>query len=1442
MSTVNGRARSRQAAALSGALALLLAVPSGVAVAAPDETASAEAATAETASGSAAQGNFATSFEEGDPAPLESTPAERNGAPWQENVGEFVVGLPGSVLGQVGEVTASGENLPNEGAANIADASSATKWLTFARTGWVTYEMTEPTVISAYALTSANDFADRDPQAWTLQGSTDGETWETVDERSGAEFAERFEQQIFELAETTAPYTWYRLDVTQNGGAGIVQLADWDLSADLDEQPTAQPMTTAVGSGPTTVSFTNKTGVGFTGTQSLRYDGGHLADGAAHATNVLYDDVNVRVRTGTRLSWKIFPELINDLQYPSTFAAVDLRFTDGTYLSDLGARDAHGTAATPAGQGAGKILYADQWNSVRVDLPRAARGKTIDQVLLGYNNDGGAAGTRFAGWLDDVAVEADSEEIDDSSLTNYVDTRRGTLSSGSFSRGNNVPATAVPNGFNFWTPLTNASSQSWLYEYQAANDDQNRPVLQGIGISHEPSPWMGDRNQLAFQPATGADVPDAGLTARGLAFDHADETARPDYYGVTFADGIKTEVTPTDHAAVLRFSFPRETPGDVGHVLVDRVAGSSALSFDAATGTLSGWVENGSGLSVGRTRMYVSGTFDRAPSSVGEAAGNRAGARYATFDTSGDRTVELRVATSFISLVQARANLDLEVTGRSFSKVQRAAEREWNDRLGVIETEGGSEAELVTLYSNLYRLNLYPNSQFENTGTARRPVYQYASPVTAPTGAATDTETNAEIVDGKIYVNNGFWDTYRTAWPAYSLLYPDIAAELVDGFVQQYRDGGWVARWSSPGYADLMTGTSSDVAFADAYLKGSLPTDVALDAYDAALKNGTVAPPNEAVGRKGLQASPFLGFTPEETHESVSWGLEGLINDFGIGNMAAALAEDRRTPRDRRETLREESEYFLERATHYGELFDPAVDFFQPRHADGEFLNAPEDYNPLTWGGGYTETSGWNFAFHAPQDPRGLGNLYGGQEGLEAKLDTFFATPEDATHTGGYGGVIHEMREARDIRLGQWGMSNQVSHHIPWLYDAAGAPSKTQEIVREVTRRLFVGSEIGQGYPGDEDNGEMSSWWIFAALGFYPLQVGSDQYAIGSPLFDKVTVDLPDGDLVINAKNNSVDNVYVQSLRVDGRTRTSTSLSQADLSGGARLDFVMGPEPSSWGTGENDAPPSLTEGDEPPTPARDATGTGTVTVADGDGDTPSAGLVDNTSDSRTTFATGTPTVTWDGSGTAATVGTYTLTSGVTGTAAPSAWRLEGSDDGETWTVLDERAGEEFRWALQTRTFQVEDPEAYGQLRLVVTASAGEGDLSLAELELLAEQGEGDDALPLAEATPDAQTRAANEAAAGEAEDAATGITVWAAPFCADGDSALRVLVDGAEGASVQVTSDFGSKTQRGSGELVFEAGSAQLGTGAVTAVVTATVDGQKATETVTAPYEAAACG
>ncbi|GMA22542.1 hypothetical protein GCM10025864_03010 [Luteimicrobium album] len=765
-----------------------------------------------------------------------------------------------------------------------------------------------------------------------------------------------------------------------------------------------------------------------------------------------------------------------------------------------------------------------------------------------------------------------------------------------------------------------------------------------------------------------------------------------------FTDGIQAEVTPSDHAGVYRFTFPSGAAS--GTAIVDQVAGTSSLKV-AADGTVSGWVDGGSGLSAGASRMFVYGQFDRAPSAVGTATG-RTTAQFARFDTSSDSSVELRIATSFISLDQAKHNADLEVTGQSFDQVRSAAQKQWNDRLGVIDVPDATQVQKINLYSDLYRLNLYPNSQSENTGTADAAKWQYASPVSAKSGTATDTATNAKVVDGKIFVNNGFWDTYRTVWPLYSFLYPDVATELVNGFVQQYRDGGWIARWSSPGYADLMTGTSSDASFAESYLSGAIPTDLALEAYDAAVKNATVLPTSNAVGRKGLDTSEFIGYTSNATGESVSWGLEGYINDFAIGKMAEKLAADPETPKSRVAELTQEASYFTKRATNYVNMFDPAVNFFQGKTPAGTFAKDPLTYDPTQWGGDYTETDGWNFAFHAPYDIDGLAALYGGTDGLLKKLDTFFSTPEKGT----YG--IHEAKEARDVRMGQLGMSNQVSHHIPYLYAAAGEPSKTQAAVREITQRLFVGSEIGQGYPGDEDNGEMSSWYVFSALGFYPLALGSGQYTIGSPLYSDATVHLKGGDLTIKAANNSKQNVYVKSVSLNGKALDGVNLDESALKDGGTLTFDMSATPTSWGERTSDTGVR--------TPEVDGTKPSYGDTSSDDG-TDTSSLVDDNSRSAVTFSSATPTVTWSSTSGPVAVASYTLTNGANG-STPTAWTLEGSNDGESWTALDTRTDQKFAWATQTRPFTVAKPTLYSQYRLHVTATSDGSAPTLAELELL----------------------------------------------------------------------------------------------------------------------------
>ncbi|WP_069761826.1 GH92 family glycosyl hydrolase [Streptomyces sp. LUP47B] len=1220
---------------------------------------------------------FTSSFEAGEPAPDWTSSVDGGRASGVD--GGYSTGIPGNVTDQVTDVRASAENTGGgEVKENLVDGEPGTKWLAFESTGWAEFDLAKPLKVVTYALTSANDAAERDPRDWTLKGSTDGKDWKTLDTRSGESFDERFRTKSYDIADP-AEYQHFRLEITKNNGAsGILQLADVQLSTGGGEGPVPPDMLSLVDRGPSG-SPTAKAGAGFTGKRALRYAGRHTADGRAYSTNKVFD-VNVAVDPLTRLSYRIFPSMADgDRDYDATNVSVDLAFTDGTFLSDLGARDQHGFTVSPQGQGAAKVLYVNQWNNVVSRIGSVAAGKTVDRILVAYDSPSGPA--KFRGWLDDVTLERAAPEKPKAHLSDYALTTRGTNSSGGFSRGNDFPATAVPHGFNFWTPVTNASSLSWLYDYARANNPDNLPTVQAFSASHEPSPWMGDRQTFQVMPSAVSGTPDTGREARELAFRHENETARPYYYGVRFENGLKAEMTPTDHAAALRFTYP----GDDASVLFDNVTDQAGLTLDKDAGVITGYSDVKSGLSTGATRLFVYGVFDK-PVKDGSAAGVKG---YLRFDAGADRTVTLRLATSLISLDQAKDNLRQEIPdGTSFEKVRDRARGQWDRLLGKVEVEGATQDQLTTLYSSLYRLYLYPNSGFEKVGST----YQYASPFSPMPGPDTPTHTGAKIVDGKVYVNNGFWDTYRTTWPAYSLLTPSQAGEMVDGFVQQYKDGGWTSRWSSPGYADLMTGTSSDVAFADAYVKG-VDFD-AKSAYDAALKNATVAPPSSGVGRKGMDTSPFLGYTSTDTHEGLSWALEGYLNDYGIARMGQALYAKTGEKR-----YKEESEYFLNRARDYVNLFDTKAGFFQGRDADGKWRVDSSSYDPRVWGYDYTETNGWGYAFTAPQDSRGLANLYGGRSGLAEKLDEYFATPETASpdFVGSYGGVIHEMTEARDVRMGMYGHSNQVAHHVNYMYDAAGQPWKTQRNVREVLSRLYVGSDIGQGYHGDEDNGEQSAWYLFSALGFYPLVMGSGEYAVGSPLFTKATVHLENGrDLVVRAPKNSARNVYVQDLKVNGRAWTSTSLPHSLLARGGVLDFDMGSRPSKWGTGKNAAPVSITQDDEVPTPRAD------VLVGDG-------ALFDNTSATDAAVTSVDLPVSQQVKGVQ-----YTVTSSSDHTKAPSGWTLQGSDDGTTWKTLDRRSGESFAWDRQTRAFTVRSPGTYGKYRLVL-----DGEAVVSEVELLA---------------------------------------------------------------------------------------------------------------------------
>ena len=1060
----------------------------------------------------------------------------------------------------------------------------------------------------------------------------------------------------------------------------------------------------AIGDGPAR-PYAAKAGKGYSGDHALNYH----ADAAGRIT--LFD-VDITVEKDTTLSWMVLPEIVAGDAAASTGVSLDLVFDDGQRLSALGASDQHGALVTATGQSASMTLYPQQWahKQVRVGDIAALRGKRIRAVELQLQ-----PGSRSAavGWIDDIAI-APRAQAADRRHSDYVLTTRGTQSNSTFSRGNNIPAAAMPHGFNFWTPVTDAGSLSWLYRWNEQNGPDNRPRLQALSISHQPSPWMGDRQTFQVMPSAAAGVPEADRQKRSLSFSHDREDARPYTYRVDFDNGIRAELAPSERAAIFRFRFPKE--GDA-NLLFDNVDARGGLTLDATSQSLHGYTDTRSGLSNGATRMFVYARFDQPWRSSGKIETGRP-TGYVKFSPDATGEVTMRIATSLISVEQAQRNLEQEIGSATFDGVRSRAQSAWDELLGRVQLDGASEDQRVTVYSNLYRLFLYPNVAHENVGTADAPDWRHAdqNSWSKENTGGDALRTSAKVREGRIYVNNGFWDTFRTSWPAYALFAPERAGEMVDGFLQQYRDGGWIARWSSPGYADLMVGTSSDVAFTDAWLKGVRGFD-AHEAYEAALRNATVVPPVSNVGRKGLVRSMYRGYADSSVHEGLSWTLEGALNDFGLAQLGLALAADEKDPA-RAQRYREEAEYFQARATDYTHLFDPATRFFRGRTAAGDWHTPARRFDPRVWGGDYTEANAWTFAFTAPHDGAGLASLFGGEDGLAKRLDAFFATPETAEKqfSGAYGDVIHEMTEARDVRMGMYAHSNQPSHHIPWMYVAAGQPWKTQRITRDIMRRLYLGSEIGQGYPGDEDNGEMSAWYLFGMLGLYPLRMGAPEYVIGSPAFGRVRVDLGhDRSLTVIAHNNSAANVYVQSLKVNGQPWNKAWIRHEDIAGGATLEFVMGDTPSTWGSGVDALPPSLTAVGDAPRGLIDVASSARVAVQGAPGraaeliddDAATSGVLPSRAEVDFRFAA------------PVRVSHYTLSSAGT-TITGASWTLEARNANGAWVELDRRRDQAFPWARQLRPFRVERSGDYAEYRLRFD---GDGEVAWSEIELLRPAGE-----------------------------------------------------------------------------------------------------------------------
>lgn len=655
----------------------------------------------------------------------------------------------------------------------------------------------------------------------------------------------------------------------------------------------------------------------------------------------------------------------------------------------------------------------------------------------------------------------------------WINPLMGTASKPSLSNGNTYPAIAVPWGMNFWTPQTGKMGDGWAYTYDAEK-------IRGFKQTHQPSPWMNDYGQFSIMPVTGKMKFDQD--ERASWFSHKAEVVKPYYYSVYLADAdVTTEITPTERAAQFRFTFPKS---DSSYVVVDAFDKGSYIKVIPKERKIIGYstryVRDPLPASF---KNYFVIYFDKAITSANTWHGNtlakdtlelksdHSGA-IVGFKTEKGEKVGMKVASSFISIEQAELSLKRELANDTFEATQQKSRAIWNKTLSKISVEGGTVDQTRTFYSSLYRTLFFPNKLYEIDANNK---IVHWSPY------------NGKIMPGYMFAGTGFWDTFRALYPLLNLVYPAINKEMQEGLVNDYKEGGWLPEWSSPGYSDCMIGNNSASVVADAYIKGLRGYDIET-LYEALKHGANNEGPNEAVGRAGVKYYNELGYVPYDVKlsENAARTLEYAYDDFTIYQLGRALKKPA-----------SEIDIYAKRAMNYKNLFDPSTGLMRGKNKDGSFQSP---FNPFKWGDAFTEGNSWHYSWSVFQDINGLVGLMGGKNKFVNKLDSVFSMPPvfDASY---YGSVIHEIREMQIANMGQYAHGNQPIQHMIYLYNYAGQPWKAQYWVRETMNRMYKATP--DGYCGDEDNGQTSAWYVFSSLGFYPVTPATDQYVIGAPLFKK---------------------------------------------------------------------------------------------------------------------------------------------------------------------------------------------------------------------------------------------------------------------------------------------------------------------------------------------------
>lgn len=727
----------------------------------------------------------------------------------------------------------------------------------------------------------------------------------------------------------------------------------------------------------------------------------------------------------------------------------------------------------------------------------------------------------------------------------YVNPLVGTESKFELSTGNTYPAIAMPWGMNFWMPQTGKMGDGWAYVYW-------HDKIRGFKQTHQPSPWINDYGQFSIMPQTGN--PEFDQDKRASWFSHKSEIAKPHYYRAYLADyDIVAELAPTERACAMRFTFP-ET--DKANIIVDAFDRGSHVQVIPEKRMIVGYTTRNSGGVPENFRNYFVVVFDKpftykATVTNGnveadklQATENHVGA-IVGFNTQRGEQVNVQVASSFISQEQALLNLK-ELGNDSFDQVRERGRKAWNEILGRIEVEDDNIDHLRTFYSCLYRAVLFPRSFYEKDASGN--VVHY-SPY------------NGQVLPGYMFTDTGFWDTFRCLFPFLNMMYPSMNDKMQEGLVNAYLESGFLPEWASPGHRGCMVGNNSASIVADAYVKGRRGYDI--DKLWEAVLHGanSVHPKVSSTGRAGYEQYNRLGYVPcDELSQSVARTLEYAYDDWCIYTLGKALG-------------RPESEIavYAERARNYRNVFDPSIRLMRGKDSKGNFESP---FNPTDWGRSFTEGDTWHWTWCVFHDPQGLIDLMGGKDSFNQMMDSTFIVPPVAKER-----MIHEEREMQIMNMGQYAHGNQPIQHMIYLYNYSGQPWKAQYWLREVMDKLYAATP--DGYCGDEDNGQTSAWYVFSALGFYPVCPGTNQYVIGTPYFDKVTLHLENGKtLAIKAADNSTVNKFVQSIKLGGKSYAKNYFTHEDIMKGGKIEFRMGDKPNtSRGTDDAAFPYSFSNED-----------------------------------------------------------------------------------------------------------------------------------------------------------------------------------------------------------------------------------------------------------------------